>query len=99
MLLVITVIIGALATSKAGAVITTQSRRIVCQIAGGRCETKPTVSHAPLAHAAASGPQGPALGGHGPVTVLPWPGTSVAISCTYDERSPNVCKGADANGV
>src|SRR3954454_3756121 len=93
MLLVVSVIVGAVATSKAGAVIKHQSERIVCRIAGGDCGAQPNVH--PLAYAAASGPP---LGGHGPLTVLPFPG-SVGVSCTYDERSPNVCQASDANGV
>src|SRR4051812_20721391 len=97
MLLVVSVIVGALASSKAGAMIKHQSEQIVCRIAGGECGAKPG-GHAtihPLAHAAASGPP---LGDHGPITVLPFPG-SVGVSCTYDERSPNVCQASDANGV
>src|SRR3954452_25490060 len=84
MLLVVVVIIGALATSKAGAVIKTQSERIVCVIGGGSgCGAKAATTRGPgeaplLAHAASGKPpKGPALGGHGRFTVLPFPGTSV----------------------
>src|SRR4051794_36271421 len=93
MLLVVSVIVGAVATSQAGAVIKRESRRIVCEIAGGECAT---AQAAPIAHLADH--HRPPLGGRGPITVLPFPG-SVAVSCTYDERSPELCSGSDANGV
>src|SRR3954463_12301961 len=95
MLLVVTVIIAAVSTSKAGALIKSQSARIVCQIGGGDCAVKPV---AQLAHAASAQPSGPPIGGGRPITVLPFPG-SVGVACTYDERSPNICKGSDANGA
>jgi hypothetical protein len=89
MLLVVSVVVGALATSKAGAVIKQQGERIVCRIAGDEdCAAKPVTRR--LARAASSGPP---LGDGRPITVLPFPG-SVSVSCTYDERSPNVCEGS-----
>src|SRR4051794_26531901 len=91
MLLLVSVVVGALAPWRAGGVIKPRGGGIVCRIAGGGCGA----GQQPLVHATASGPP---LGGGRPITVLPFPG-SVGVSCTYDERSPSVCEGSDANGV
>src|SRR3954469_17934749 len=104
MLLVVVVIIGAISTSKAGAVIKRQSGRIVCQIGGGTdCGKKPVTTHHfanvkdPLGHTA-NQPSGPPIGGGRPITVLPFPG-AIGVSCTYDTRAPNLCQEGKGVGV
>jgi hypothetical protein len=86
--------------------VATETRRLVCEIAGGRCEddAQADVQPARDGHpAGADGPdQGPAIP-NGPLVVLPFPG-SVSVTCSAGKQGPapqddpKGCKGPKAPG-
>lgn len=95
-LLIVSVIVAAMATTDAGAKIASESKRIVCEIAGGDCPAEETEP---------SGPgdmgdfdyEGPPIAGR-TLPVLPFPG-SVTVSCTVDARQPERCVPQGQPGV
>ena len=95
-LLVVSVIIAGMATTDAGAKIATESKRIVCEIAGGQC--------APAPEDPESGDQPEPFELDGPpivdraLPVLPFPG-SVTVTCTVDSRQPETCVPQGKPGV
>ncbi len=90
-LLLVGVIVLAVVTSGADATIASETKRIVCSIAGGTCAAaaEPGVPDSDL--------DGPSLSDH-PFLVLPFPG-SVTVTCTYDGRDPSTCVPHGGNGV
>jgi len=90
-LLVVSVIVGALATSDVGARIRNEGERIVCQIGGGQCATAavPVLGDSDL--------RGPPLTEQ-PLAALPFPG-SIAVACTLDARRPETCVPDSRPGV
>jgi hypothetical protein len=90
-LLVVSVVIGALATTDVGAKIRGEGERIVCEIGGGECGS------APPAGLEESDLQGPSLTER-PLIALPFPG-SVSVACTYDVRQPETCTPESRPGV
>jgi hypothetical protein len=87
-LLVVSVIIAATATTDAGAKIASESKRIVCEIAGGGCPAEPVEPGQP------DEPEpfeleGPPIVDRA-LPVLPFPG-SVTVTCTVDSRQPETC--------
>jgi hypothetical protein len=85
-LLVVSVIIAAMATTDAGAKIATESKRIVCEIAGGECAPSESQPGGPMEGFEFDGPP---LAGR-TLPVLPFPG-SVTVTCTADSRQPETC--------
>ena len=91
-LLVVSVITAALATTDAGAAISREAERLVCEIAGGGC--------APAAETPPMEPfefDGPPLAGR-TLPILPFPG-SVTVACTGDKRQPETCVPKGQPGV
>jgi hypothetical protein len=92
-LLIVSAIIGALATSNAGATIASQAEQLVCRIGGGDCAP----AQPPAGGRDIQAVQGPPLSG-GPIVALPFPG-SVAVTCTADSRQPGTCMPQGKPGV
>ncbi len=93
MLLLVSLVVGALAAGGVPAAIADHTASAVCRIAGGDCT--------PVAPAAPTDPDGPDQGPvliDGPVLVLPFPG-SVTVSCTYSEQSRIDCLDPEEPGV
>ena len=89
MLLLVALIIGALLASGTADAIASHTSAIVCRIAGGDC--------AAPAPPDGDRPQGPPLTAS-PLPVLPWPGTSVAVTCTF-AAGGTACSSPDGSGV
>ena len=94
-LLLVAVIVGAIATSGTGEAIASETKRLVCQIAGSDCASEPPEGKRPTDPD--DPPQGRPLTAQ-PLPVLPFPG-SVSVSCTYSEKSPAACQPSDKPGV
>jgi len=93
-LLIVSVIIAAMATTDAGAKIATESQRIVCEIAGGKCAPSETQPGGPTEGFEYDGPP---LAGQ-TLPVLPFPGT-VTVTCSADSRQPETCVPKGQPGV
>ena len=94
-LLLVSLIVGALAATGMPATIAEHTRSLVCRIAGGDCDEPAAAADAP---ADPDGPtQGPILT-DAPVHVLPFPG-SITVSCTYSEQSEVPCLDPELPGV
>jgi hypothetical protein len=92
-LLVVSVIIAALATTDAGAAISREAERLVCEIAGGGCQ-EPAPGTPPLEPFEFDGPP---LAGR-TLPILPFPG-SVTVTCSADKRQPETCVPKGQPGV
>jgi hypothetical protein len=84
-LLTVSVIIAAMATTDAGARIASESKRLVCEIAGGNCPARPVEPGEPEPFEL----EGPPIVDR-ELPVLPFPG-SVTVTCTVDARQPETC--------
>jgi hypothetical protein len=106
MLLIACTIIATIAGTDLDTRVETQTKRLICKIAGeDHCATPRTASNRrpavsrpqngrALAEAASAGPPI----GHGrPVTVLPFPG-SISVSCSHDKADPQSCTPAGRGG-
>ena len=92
LLLLVALIIAGLVASGAAASIGSHTSTIVCRIAGGDCSAAPPPSAAP-----GGGVQGPPLTAQD-LPVLPWPGTSVAVTCTFAPGG-KTCSAPEGSGV
>ena len=93
-LLVVSVIIAALATTDAGAKIATEGERLVCVIAAVSCAAAPGDRAGDME---GSEFEGPPLTGR-TIPVLPFPG-SVTVACTSDSGQPETCMPKGQPGV
>jgi hypothetical protein len=97
-LLLVSLIIGALASSGVAATIANHTADLICKIAGGDCaEAEPPESNPGEEGDENDEPSGPILTDV-PLPVLPFPG-SVSVKCTYSETSTTACMPPDQPGV
>jgi hypothetical protein len=98
LLLLVSLIIGALASSGVAATIANHTADLICKIAGGDCaEAEPPESNPGEEGDENDEPSGPILTDV-PLPVLPFPG-SVSVKCTYSETSTTACMPPDQPGV
>jgi hypothetical protein len=98
LLLLVSLIIGALASSGIAATIANHTADLICKIAGGDCaEAEPPESNPGEEGDENDEPSGPILTDV-PLPVLPFPG-SVSVKCTYSETSTTACMPPDQPGV
>src|SRR5215218_6390102 len=95
-LLLASLIVGALASSGIASTIATHTAHLVCRIAGGDCKAAEPPESQP-GEEGGDEPSGPILTDQ-PLPVLPFPG-SVSVSCTYSETSTEACQPPDQPGV
>ena len=92
MLLLVSLIVAAMWASGTAEAIASETSRLVCRIAGGDC-ADPAGPSAP----GRSPADGPSLWDH-PLPVLPFPGTSVSVTCTYAPGG-DTCRAPEGGGV
>ena len=95
MLLLVALIVGALFASGTADAIASHTSRIVCRIAGSADCARPAPAPAPAPDG--DRPQGPPLIA-GPLPVLPWPGTSASVTCSFAPGG-GLCSGPEGSGV
>src|SRR5918998_23407 len=92
MLLLVSLIVAAMWASGTAEAIAWERGRLVCRIAGGDC-ADPAGPSAP----GRSPADGPSLWDH-PLPGLPFPGTSVSVTCTYAPGG-DTCRAPEGGGV
>ena len=97
-LLVVSLVVGALASGGAPAKVADETSRLVCAIGGGDCEAAPPAPPAgPDPPDGGEPPAGPPLEGQD-IPVLPFPG-SVTVTCTFASGQSSACDAPDGPGV